>query len=130
MGNVFFEIGIMIMAATLTAYAVRLLKQPRILAYILAGVVIGPAVAGLIQNSETTSMLSEIGIAFLLFIVGLEIDFKRLRDTGLTALVVGVGQVLLTFAMGFAAAILLGFGNIEAFYIGLILAFSSTMIAI
>ena len=62
----------------------KLLKQPITTSYIVAGVLIGP-VFGLITNSEFVLSLSEIGIAFLLFIVGLELNFKRLKDIGWVA---------------------------------------------
>jgi Kef-type K+ transport system membrane component KefB len=130
MANIFFEIGVMIVAATVLAYIIRLLKQPMILAYIIAGVLIGPAVVGLIDNSETIATLSEMGIAFLLFIVGLEIDFKRLRDTGVTAAIVGAGQVVVTLIVSYGAATLLGFGSVAALYIAIALTFSSTMIVV
>jgi Kef-type K+ transport system membrane component KefB len=130
MANVFFEIGVIIIAATILSYAARLLKQPLILAYILAGVILGPMALKVISNTETIATLAELGIAFLLFIVGLEMDFRKLKDTGLTALVVGLGQVIVTLIVSLAVVKLLDFSLIEAAYIAVALTFSSTMIVV
>lgn len=130
MENIFLDIGLIIIIATLAAYFVRILRQPLILAYIFAGILIGPAVLGLITNTEVIATLSEIGIAFLLFIVGLEIDLRKLRDLGWVATIAGIGQVVLTFLIGFFAALYFGFVHVEAIYIALALALSSTMIVV
>jgi hypothetical protein len=68
------DIGLCIVAATLLAYVARLLRQPLLLAYIGAGVIIGPLCLNWIHNAESIPVLAELGLAFLMFIVGLEID--------------------------------------------------------
>ncbi len=130
MADMLFEIGIVIIGATLLAYIARLIKQPMILGYILAGFIVGPYAAGIITSTETIALLSELGIAFLLFIVGLEIDFRKIRDSGAKAGIIGTGQVIFTAIAGFTVAALFGFGRMESFYIAMALAFSSTMIVI
>jgi Kef-type K+ transport system membrane component KefB len=127
--DIFYQIGILIILATVGAYFIRLLKQPLIPAYILSGVIIGP-ILGLITSHEVITTMSEIGIAFLLFIVGLELNFKKLRDIGAVASVGGLIQIILLFALGFVISSSLGFANMESIYIGLVIAFSSTMIVI
>ena len=72
MANIFFDIGFILIIATILAFIAKFLKQPLIPAYILTGLIIGPFF-GLITNSDIITTMSEIGIAFLLFIVGLEI---------------------------------------------------------
>ena len=129
MEAIFFQIGVMIVLATVGAYFARILKQPLIPAYILAGIILGPGFH-LIQNSEVIKSFEVTGIAFLLFIVGLELSFKHLRDVGKIGFIGGSIQVLLLFAVGFMLAHALGFIGIEAAYVGLIVAFSSTMIVI
>ncbi len=128
--NMLFEIGTVIIGATLLAYIARLIKQPMILGYILAGFIIGPYAAGIITSTETIALLSELGIAFLLFIVGLEIDFNKIRDSGAKAGIMGTGQVIFTAIAGFAIAALFGFNLMESFYLAVALTFSSTMIVI
>lgn len=119
----------MIVVATTFAYFAKLIKQPLIPAYVLTGIVLGP-IFGLITNKETIKMLSEIGITFLLFIVGLEINFKKLRNIGLVATLGGTIQIMVLFGLGFIIASVLGFLPLEALYVGIILSFSSTMVVI
>ena len=129
MANIFFEIGSIMIIATIFAYFAKFLKQPLIPAYILTGVLLGPLL-GIITNAEIINNLSEIGIAFLLFIVGLEIDIRKLKHVGLVASLGGIIQIALTSAIAFAASLALGFFAIEAAYIALIIAFSSTMVVV
>ncbi|PIN87285.1 hypothetical protein COV19_00175 [Candidatus Woesearchaeota archaeon CG10_big_fil_rev_8_21_14_0_10_44_13] len=127
--DIFFQIGIMFIIATIGAYIAKLMKQPIIPVYIFAGILLGP-ILGLITGSDVIKTMSEIGIAFLLFIVGLELNINKLRDTGVAAIVMGVLQVILVALTGFWVAVMLGYGGIEAIYIGMILSFSSTMVVV
>jgi CPA2 family monovalent cation:H+ antiporter-2 len=125
---ILFDIGLIIFVSAMLAYVSRFLRQPIILAYVAAGVIIGPFGFGLITNVEEINLLAELGIVFLLFSVGLEIDFRKFKNVGIAALSGGVMQILVTFLMGFSVAMLFGLGNIIGIYLGLLLAFSSTMI--
>jgi len=127
--NIFIQIGYIIIIATMGGYIAKLLKQPLIPAYIFVGLIIGP-IFGIITNSSIINSLSEIGIAFLLFIVGLEINLDRLKHVAGVATIGGVIQVAIMFTVGYIAATLLGYLSIESAYIGLILAFSSTMVVV
>ena len=129
MVNVFFEVGIIIIVATILAYIVKFFKQPFIPAYIFAGLLLGP-ITGWVTNSDTITQISEIGIAFLLFIAGLEIDFSRLKNVGLVSTLGGGLQVLFLFVMGYGIGLLFDFSKLISVYIGLILAFSSTMVGV
>ncbi len=82
MVNIFLEIGIVIIAATLLAMIARFLKQPLIVAYIAAGIAIGPIGLGWIKSYDLISLFSELGIVFLLFIVGLQLDVRKLKHVG------------------------------------------------
>ncbi len=128
--SLLFDIALVIIVAAVSAILIRLVRQPLIFGYVLAGIVIGPATLGLIKNPALISTLSEIGIAFLLFIIGIELDIKKLKTIGPSIIIIGIIQVLATFLVGLAAGLLLKFSAIESIYIGLILAFSSTMIVI
>ena len=129
METIFFEIGTIMVIATVFAYFAKLLKQPLIPAYILTGIVLGP-VLGLVTNTEIITTLSEIGIAFLLFIVGLEIDIRKLKHVGLVASFGGIIQIVSVFTIAFIISLLLGFLVLESVYLALIIAFSSTMVVI
>lgn len=127
--NILLEIGVILILATVLAYITRLLRQPLIPAYIVAGLILGPLL-GLVTNIDVVQALSEIGIVFLLFIIGVEIDLKQLKKVSGVTIGAGVIQVLLTFVAGYFASVLLGWSSVNCIYAGLILAFSSTMIVI
>ncbi len=123
-----FEIGIIIILATIFAFLIKALKQPIIPGYIIAGIIVGPLFLGLIKNESLITSLSEIGVAFLIFTAGLEIKFKKLKEVGKTTAIAGILQVIITFAIAFLVSVLFGLNNSSATYVGLIIAFSSTMI--
>lgn len=130
MSNIFFDIGIIMISATILGFIGRLLKQPLIPIYILAGVIIGPIGLGLITDSEIITTLSEIGIAFLLFVVGLELDLKKLKDVGNVIIIGSIIQIISIFFVGLLVGGWLGFTGLETVYLGLIVTFSSTMVVI
>ncbi|HAV24366.1 MAG: hypothetical protein A2X67_00010 [Ignavibacteria bacterium GWA2_55_11] len=125
-----FAIGLSIIAASLLGYLTQLLRQPIILGYIVAGIVLGPQGLRLISRQEEITLLSELGLAFLLFIVGLEIDLKKFRSSGQPSAIIGVFQVVLCSALGVWVASLLHFPPLSALYLGVTLAFSSTMVVV
>jgi Kef-type K+ transport system membrane component KefB len=129
MDAIFFELGILIIIASFIAIIIKLLRQPFVPAYILTGLLLGP-IFGIITDKTLIASLSEIGIAFLLFMVGLEIDISKLKDVFLISTIGTTIQVLLVTGFGFLISYLLGFSPITSIYIGLVLAFSSTMVVI
>jgi len=125
-----FDLSVIIIVATFFAYLARILKQPLIPAYIIAGLVLGPIGLGVVRDLGLIKALSEIGIAFLLFIVGLEIDFKKLRSVSFVSLIGGTLQVILTFLFGYIISLFLGLSETVSIYAGLVVAFSSTMVVV
>mgnify|MGYP005838794541 CR=1 FL=1 len=130
MSNIFFDLGIIIIFATILGYIGRLLKQPLIPLYILAGVIIGPIGLGWITDLEVIRTLSEIGVAFLLFVVGLELNLGKLKDVGKVIIIGSIIQIITMFGSGLLLGHLLGFQNEALIYVGLIVSFSSTMVVI
>ncbi len=130
MEQIFVELGIAIVSATALGVVARILRQPLILAYIFTGFILGPSLFGLITGEEVISLFSTIGIAFLLFIVGMELSLHRIKEVGGKAIVIGLIQLLATGILGYFLCLLLGFTNIVSIYIGILLAFSSTVIVI
>jgi Kef-type K+ transport system membrane component KefB len=128
--GILFDIGLAIVAATVLAYFARVLRQPLLLAYIGAGLLIGPPVFGLVHSEEAISEISELGLAFLMFIVGLEIDLKKLVSSGRIGALVGTFQVAACAALTAVFVMLLGFSGLPALYLGVATAFSSTMIVV
>lgn len=128
-GSIFLDIGLITIIAAIAAFSLKLIKQPQILSYVLVGILIGP-ILGLITDVGVIEAMSAIGIAFLLFIVGLEMDLKALRNVALVSSLGGTIQVVILLVFGYIVALLLGFLSLEAAYIGLMLAFSSTMVVL
>ncbi|MFA5049381.1 MAG: cation:proton antiporter [Candidatus Micrarchaeia archaeon] len=122
------EIASLAVIATIIAIIARMLKQPLIIAYILCGILAGPYVLNLIQSKETLDLFSHIGIALLLFIVGLGLSPKVIREVGKVSTITGVGQVIFTSVFGFLICQGLGFGFMESVYLSIALTFSSTII--
>jgi len=129
-GELYLEITILIGLATVLALIFRLLKQPPILSYILAGIIVGPVGLFHISNGEVLHSFAEIGITLLLFMLGLEMKFKDLRSVGKVALYTGIGQIVFTSVIGFGICLLLGFSALASLYIAVALTFSSTIIVV
>jgi len=129
------NIGLAFTVATLFAFVAKALKQPLLLAYLLAGVVIGPELGfAWVRDREAIELISEIGLILLLFIIGLEIDLKKLLGAGRPIIVAGITQFLICAALGFGFAwtlgLALGGGRFDAVYLAVTLAFSSTLIVV
>jgi len=123
-----FELGTIIVIAATLAVIIKSMKQPPIIAYILTGIISGPLVLNLFKSNELVNLFATLGITFLLFIVGLSLNFKSLKKTGKAALTVGVTQVVITSLIGFLVSLLIGFSYTPAFYVAAALAISSTVI--
>ncbi len=109
-GNVIASVGIAILAATIMAYIGHACKQPLLLAYIAAGVLIGPGVGfGIIKNTNEIQTISEFGLILLLFLIGLEIDIKKLKEAGKSLIVSGLSQFPITAVIGVGFFLLLGY---------------------
>ncbi|MFW6113042.1 MAG: cation:proton antiporter [Thermodesulfobacteriota bacterium] len=105
-----FGISISILAATVLGFFFTILKQPLILAYIAAGIVIGPQIGfGLIQSRSDISTIAEIGLILLLFMIGLELDLKKVKESGKSLIITGIFQFILCVSMGLGFFLLLGF---------------------
>src|SRR4051812_11829284 len=104
------DVGISILGAALLALPAYRFKIPLILAYLSAGVLLGPHLGfGVIRSAESISTLSEIGLVLLMYILGLEIDLKKLLEAGKVVLTNGVTQVLLCVALAVPFYAWLGF---------------------
>lgn len=126
--NPFIQFGLIILVVLAVSIIMRLLKQPLIIGYIISGILVGPFFLNLIQSSETLNVFSEMGIALLLFIVGLHLSPKVIKEVGKISLITGLGQIIFTSLIGYFIAILLGFPPITSMYIAVALTFSSTII--
>jgi Kef-type K+ transport system membrane component KefB len=121
--------ALLVIAAVVAAIAVRL-RQPVLIAYIVVGIGVGPAGFDLVKSHDQVSVLAQVGVAVLLFVVGLKLDLTRVRDIGTVALATGLGQLTFTIVFGFLIILALGKGVTEALYVAIALTFSSTIIIV
>jgi len=130
------SIGICVAAAALLALISWRLRQPLILAYLVTGVVIGPSQVGLdlVKDQASIQTVAEIGLILLLFIIGLEIDLKKLASAGAPVLLTGALQVPICIALGWGFFYLLGIrnnsGNYALLYLAACMALSSTLVVV
>jgi len=130
MDNVFYQIGLILAIAAVFGVIAQRLKQPLIVAFIAVGILMGPAALGIVDKSSEIELFSRLGIAILLFVVGLKLDIHIIRTVGPVALASGLGQVLFTSIFGFFIALLLGLDAVSAIYVAVALTFSSTIIIV
>jgi Kef-type K+ transport system membrane component KefB len=123
------ELALIVFGATAALVPARALRLPPMLGYLLAGLVLGP-LTGAVAVGESVEIVSEVGIALLLFLVGLELSLERIRDIGRTAVLAGAAQMVLTAALGFGLATLLGFPAPQAAFLAAAVTFSSTVVVV
>ncbi len=128
--DVFTEMAVLLLvAAVIGAIGVRL-RQPLIVAFIAVGILVGPSVLGWVSANDQVDLLAKLGIALLLFVVGLKLDLHIIRTMGPVALATGLGQVFFTSVVGYFIAIALGMTPVTAVYVAVALTFSSTIIIV
>ncbi len=128
--SVFVQIGVILGIATLLGIMAQLLRQPLIVAFIAVGILVGPSGFGMVVHSNEIELFARLGIALLLFVVGLKLDLHIIRTVGPIALASGLGQVIFTSVVGYLIALLLGLSHVEAVYVAVALTFSSTIIIV
>ncbi len=119
------DLAIILFAAKLGDELFKRIGQPAIIGEILAGLLIGPSVLGIVEPGETIEVFAELGVVFLLFWVGLETKLSDMREVGSTAAIVGVSGVVVPFAAGAAAGLLFGESASTSLFIGSALAATS-----
>lgn len=132
--EVLLYISLIIAISALFTVIARAVKQPPIIAYLIAGIVVGPLFLNFIgptsPSSEVVNTFAHIGVAFLLFIVGLSLDFRVLKEVGGVSTFAGISEIAITGLIGFFISIGIGFSSITSLYIGAALAFSSTVVVV
>lgn len=128
MDTVFVGLSLIIVIAAIMALIMRLIGQPLIIGHILTGIIVGPAVLHIAKSPDTLALFSDLGIALLLFIIGLGLNPRVIKEVGRTATIVGTSQVFIITILGFVAAKFFGLGNTASLFLGFSLAISSTII--
>ena len=122
------EIALLLVTGAGVGIVARLLKQPLLIGYLFAGLIL--AYFGIVKDHEALAGLGKVGVALLLFLVGLEMNVRELPSLGKVALTAGIGQILFTSIIGFVISLALGFSIIPSVYIAIALTFSSTIIVV
>lgn len=130
MGTGLLELALVIAIAAVLGIGAHMIKQPAFLAYIFTGVAL--AVVPFLDwvDHGIFEAFSELGIVFLLFLIGMEINYESVRLVGKVSLILGLSQILFTSVVGFAIALIFGFSALAATYIAVALTFSSTIIIV
>ena len=127
-GDGFIQLSIVIVLAAIVAVIMRLLRQPLIIGHIITGIIVGPSALMLLEDKSSFQLYSDIGIALLLFIIGLELNAAVIRRLGKVVIVAALSLLVGVGGAGYLIATLFQFSQIESIILGLSLFFSSTII--
>ena len=130
MHEVFAEFALLLLMSAAAGAVSLWLRQPVLIAYIVIGIIAGPAVLGVVTAHDQIDLLAQVGVAVLLFVVGLKLDLQHIRHIGPVALATGLGQLAFTIVIGFLIILAMGKGWVEALYVAVALTFSSTIIIV
>jgi len=130
--KIFFQLAVLTFLSAVAGVVAQRFRQPLILAFIFVGVIAGPQALGIVQAQQLAPLeaLSEMGIAILLFMVGLKLDVPQIRCLGVPVIIAGVAQVVLTTLAGAAVCSFMGYEWRACLLIGFVLSFSSTIIVV
>ena len=129
MDGIFIQLAVILFAAFIVSYIAKSLNQPIIAGYIIAGILVSPLLLKMGASTDVIKVFSDFGISFLLFIVGLHLNPKVIKEIGASSLAVGLLQVGSVFGITyFVSKYLLQYSPITSLYVGIAVAFSSTII--
>lgn len=126
----FTEVAALLVMAAVFGFVGVLLRQPLIVSFIAVGLLAGPSGLDVVESEEQIQLLSELGIAVLLFLVGIKLDVKLIRSIGGVSILTGLGQVIFTSVLGYLIGLLIGLSPITSLYVAVALTFSSTIIIV
>ncbi len=130
MVDVFHEFALLLLLSAACGALAIWLRQPLLVAFLVVGILVGPAGLGWVRSHDQIDLLAQIGVTVLLFVVGLKLDLHLVRHLGRVALATGLGQLGFTIVFGYGLALALGMGHAKAIYIAVALTFSSTIIIV
>jgi len=128
--SAFAEIAALLALAAAVGLLGTLLRQPLVVSFIAVGLLAGPSVLDLVHADDQIELLSELGIAVLLFLVGIKLDVKLIRSLGAVSVMTGLGQVFFTAFFGYLIGLALGLDHVTSLYVAIALTFSSTIIIV
>lgn len=126
----FAEVAMLLVIAAVIGLVGMMVRQPLIVSFIAVGLLAGPSALNVVRSDAQIDLLAKLGIAILLFLVGIKLDVKLIRSLGVVALMTGLGQVAFTSVFGYLIGLALGFEHLSSVYIAVALTFSSTIIIV
>lgn len=130
MEHTIFQFAIIIIFTTIVSIIGRQLKLPLILAYLLTGILLSFMHVGEGPIHNFLEIISTLGVAFLLFMIGIELKISEIRTVGIASVIIGLGQILVMAPVFYIVAGMLGFSSIESVVLAITLTFSSTIIVV
>ncbi|MBA3757331.1 cation:proton antiporter [Candidatus Saccharibacteria bacterium] len=130
MNELFSGLSILIVIGAAVAMFMRYIGQPLLIGHIITGIIVGPAFLQIVSSDEELRVFGELGIALLLFIIGLGLNPNVIKEVGRASFAVTFSQITLTTLAGFLVGVALGLERIEALFLGLGFAISSTIVAL
>ena len=127
---VILQLAIILIASKIAGSLSVRLGQPSVLGKLLIGIVLGPSVLGLVNETETLAEFSQIGVILLMFIAGLETDLEEFKRTGKASTFVGFGGIIVPLVLGYFAGIILNLTTMESWFLGLLLSATSVSISV
>lgn len=128
--STFTEIAALLVLVAIIGFIGLLLRQPLIVSFIAVGLISGPSVLDIVQSQDQIKFLSELGIAVLLFLVGIKLDVKLIKSIGAVSVLTGLGQVAFTSIVGYFIGLAIGLDHMSSVYVAVALTFSSTIIIV
>jgi Kef-type K+ transport system membrane component KefB len=126
----FAEVALLLVMAAGIGLVGTLARQPLIVSFIAVGLIAGPSALDVVKSNAQIDLLSALGIAVLLFLVGIKLDVKLIRSLGVVSVLTGLGQVIFTALFGYLIGLALGLGPVTSLYVAVALTFSSTIIIV
>lgn len=127
-GNLLFDLGLVLFAGFFAALAMKKINQSVVIGYMLAGLLIGPNVLGIIKDTKVLTELSELGIVFLMFFLGIEFSINKFKRIKNSVFFIGTYEVVLNLVIGIAIGAFLGFASRERLFFAAIVALSSSSV--
>lgn len=127
--QIFISIVILLAGARILGELFRRIKQPALGGELLAGIILGPTVFGLVLPSEDLELLSSVAIFFVMLFIGLEMDLREIRKAGKSAFIISIISLIIPFLFGYQLSIWFGLELIESLFIGLLLSVTSVPVS-
>lgn len=127
--QLFLSIVILLAGARILGEIFRRLKQPAMIGELLAGIILGPTLFGVVRSNDSLEMLSNIAIFFVLLFIGLEMDIRQIKRTGKSAIVISLVSLTVPFLAGYEISIAFGQNMAQSLFMGLLLSVTSVPVS-